>query len=264
MLKVYLLHTDELKDIAINEELFSAQRKEKIEKLKHEDDKQLSRAAELLLIYGLKQIDPEIKLPLNIKVEESGNLILKGAAEATASGEATASAEEAASGEAEQKDTQPPIFFNLSHAKEYAACAISDKPVGIDVECVKTRDVQHMEKILHPQEASILAFVTNPEEKKKFFYECWVTKESYLKNLGCGLSVRPSEFAVNEDKLEAEKSVLEKHHLEQRYVHIYKANEIENADWKFDASYRLAVCTEKKEEDARVRILGKDDIKIVC
>ena len=37
--------------------------------------------------------------------------------------------------------------------------------------------------------------------------------------------------------------------------------EIENADWKFDASYRLAVCTEKKEEDAVVRILHADDLK---
>ena len=42
MLRVYLLHTDELKDLAVNEDLFSAQRKEKIQKLKHEDDKQLS------------------------------------------------------------------------------------------------------------------------------------------------------------------------------------------------------------------------------
>ena len=232
MLRVYLLHTDELKDLAINEELFSAQRREKIERIKHEDDRQLSRAVELLLIYGLKQIDPDIPLPLPIKEEESGNLILE-----------TGS-----------------LYFNLSHSKEYAACAISDKPVGIDVECVKTRDVQHMEKILHPQEASILGFVTNPEEKKKFFYECWVTKESYLKNLGLGLSIRPAEFAVNEDRLEAEPDVVEKHGLKQRYVHIYKAQEIQNADWKFDASYRLAVCTEQKEEDASVRILKNADV----
>ena len=229
MLNVYLLHTDELNGLPVNEDLFSAQRKEKIAKLKHEDDKQLSRAAELLLLYGLTQIDPAIKLPPDITVEESGNLRLHG--------------------------TDPEVFFNLSHAKEYAACAISDEPVGIDVECVKTRDVQHMEKILHPQEAAILGFITNPEEKKKFFYECWVTKESYLKNLGCGLRVRPSDFAVNEEKLETEKEGLEK-----RYVHIYKATEIKNADWKFDASYRLAVCTAKKEEDAMVRILTKDDL----
>ena len=149
MLRVYLLHTDELKDLPINENLFSAQRKTQIEKLKHEDDKQLSEAVELLLMYGLKQIDPSIQFPLSIKEEESGNLLL-------------------------EEPLDPPVFFNLSHAKEYAACAIADKPVGIDVEWVKTRDVQYMEKILHPQEVMIQGFITNPEEKKKFFYECWV------------------------------------------------------------------------------------------
>ena len=245
MLRIYLLHTDELKDLAIDDAIFSEQRKEKIERIKHEDDKQLSRAVELLLIYGLKQIDPETRVPLSIKVEESGNLLF-------------------------EKDGEP-LYFNLSHAKEYAACAISDKPVGIDVEWVKTRDVDHMDKILHPQEMAILSFVTNPEEKKKFFYECWVTKESYLKNLGLGLGVRPSDFAVNEDKLEINEDKLKAnndpdaaiHKLEKRYVHIYKSTEIENADWKFDASYRMAVCTEKKDADTKAAILKADELKTI-
>ncbi|MBO4835082.1 MAG: 4'-phosphopantetheinyl transferase superfamily protein [Lachnospiraceae bacterium] len=236
---------EELKDLTIDDTLFSDQRKEKIEKTKQEEDKQLSRAVELLLIYGLKQIDPEIPMPLPIKAEESGNLLLEKAGE--------------------------PLYFNLSHAKEYAACAISDAPVGIDVECVKTREVAHMDKILHPQEMAILSFVTNPEEKKKFFYECWVTKESYLKNLGIGLGVRPGDFAVNEDKLEINEDKLKANDdpdaairkLEKRYVHIYKSAEIENADWKFDASYRMAVCTLKKDPDAKAMILKAEDLKTV-
>ena len=245
MLRVYLTNIEELKNLTIDDAIFSDQRKDKIEKIKHEEDKQLSRAVELLLIYGLKQIDPKLQVPLPIKAEESGNLLLEKAGE--------------------------PIYFNLSHAKEYAACAISDAPVGIDVECVKTREIEHMDKILHPQEMAILSFVTNPEEKKKFFYECWVTKESYLKNLGLGLSVRPGDFAVNEDKLEIDEDKLKAtedsnagiRKLEKRYVHIYKSAEIENADWKFDASYRMAVCTQKKDADAKVTILKADDLKTV-
>ena len=245
MLRVYLTNIEELKELAIDDAIFSDQRKEKIERIKHEADKQLSRAVELLLIYGMKQIDPAITTPLPIKAEESGNLLL-------------------------EKEEQP-LYFNLSHAKEYAACAISDEPVGIDVECVKTRDVEHMDKILHPQEMAILSFVTNPEEKKKFFYECWVTKESYLKNLGLGLSVRPNDFAVNEDKLEINEEKLKANgdsgaalrKLEKRYVHIYKSAEIKNADWKFDSSYRMAVCTQKKDADAKVTILKAEDLKTI-
>lgn len=216
----------------IDENLFSAQRREKIEKMKHEDDKQLSRGVELLLNYGIAKIIPDVTLPLSIDVEESGNLLLN------------------------LPEGCEKLYFNLSHAKNYAACVISDEPVGIDVECVKTKDVEHMDKILHGQENLILSFVTNPEEKKKFFYECWVTKESYLKNLGLGLAVRPSDFAVSEENLETENKDLQK-----RYVHVYKASEIENADWKFDASYRMAICSMKKDADAKVVMLTAKDFE---
>lgn len=231
MIRGYLLNIAELEKINIDENLFSSQRREKIERMKHEEDKQLSRAVELILNYGIKKIIPDITLPLSIETEESGNLLLN------------------------LPEKYEKLYFNLSHAKDYAACVISNEPVGIDVECVKTKDVEHMDKILHTQETMILSFVTNSEEKKKFFYECWVTKESYLKNLGLGLQIRPSEFAVNEENLETENK-----ELKPRYVHIYKASEIENADWKFDASYRMAICSQKKDKDAQVVMLSAADL----
>lgn len=234
MIRAYILNRNQLENIKYDNSVFSEGRKNKIEKVKLEEDKQLSAAVELLLIYALKQIDKEVALPLNIKEEESGNLILES--------------------KVKMNGEEKPIFFNLSHSKDYAACAISDEAVGIDIECVKTRDVEHMDKMLHEQENLILGFVTNPEEKKKFFYECWVTKESYLKNLGCGLTIRPEEFMVNEEQMETQRADLKK-----RYVHIYKAKEIENADWKFDNSYRLAVCSKRKQDDAKVSVLTADN-----
>lgn len=234
MIRAYIINKNQLENIKYETSIFSEGRLQKIEKVKLEDDKQLSAAVELLLIYALKQLDATIELPLQIREEESGNLLLE--SKVTVNGE------------------EKQLFFNLSHSKEYAACAVSDEPVGIDIECVKTRDVEHMDKILHEQEVLILSFVTNPEEKKKFFYECWVTKESYLKNLGCGLTIRPAEFMVSEDKMETQRADLKK-----RYVHIYKAKEIENADWKFDNSYRMAICSKRKQEDAKVAILAAED-----
>ncbi|MCQ2513009.1 MAG: 4'-phosphopantetheinyl transferase superfamily protein [Lachnospiraceae bacterium] len=223
-----------MENIVYDPSVFSEGRLQKIEKVKQEDDKQLSAAVELLLIYGIKQLDEEVALPLQIKEEESGNLLLES--------------------KVKVDGKEQPLYFNLSHSKEYAACVISDEPVGIDIECVKTRDVEHMDKILHEQEYLVLSFVTNPEEKKKYFYECWVTKESYLKNLGCGLVIRPGEFMVSEDKMETQRADLKK-----RYVHVYKSNEIENADWKFDNSYRMAICTKRKQEDAKVVLLTAEN-----
>ena len=63
--------------IAYDPSIFSEGRLQKIEKVKQEDDKQLSAAVELLLIYALKQLDEEVSLPLQVKEEESGNLLLE-------------------------------------------------------------------------------------------------------------------------------------------------------------------------------------------
>ena len=233
MIRAYLLNRNELEKIKYDEAILSEGRKAKIEKMKHEEDKQLSACVELLLIYALKKLDPEVSLPLQITEEESGNLLL----DTPVAG-------------------HEKLFFNMSHSKDYAVCAVSDSQLGVDIECVKTKDVAHMDRILHETENKIMGFITNSEEKKKYFYECWVTKESYLKNLGCGLTVRPRSFYVDEDTLETEETGLLK-----RYVHVYKANEIKNADWHFDASYRMAICSHKKDKDTEAAILKAEDFE---
>ena len=233
MIRAYILDRNDLAKIKYDEAILSEGRKAKIEKIKHEDDKQLATCVELLLIHALKKLDNNISLPLEITEEESGNLLLNTKVEGFEK-----------------------IYFNMSHSKDFAACAISDKPIGIDIETIKTKDVEHMDKILHPEEMLLLSFVTNPLEKKKYFYECWVSKESYLKNLGCGLSVRPNEFKVEEEKL-----VTELPNLEQRYVHVFKAKEIKNADFGFDGDYRLAICSMQKEE-MDVALLTANDITV--
>lgn len=220
MIKAYLLNREELKKIKYDEMIFSEGRKAKIEKFKHEDDKELSACAELLLIYALKKLDVHVQLPLEITEEESGNLLLDSKVEGFEK-----------------------IYFNISHSKDYAAVVVSDEHVGIDIETIKTKEVDHMDRILHEEEVLLLSFVSNPSEKKKYFYECWVSKESYLKNLGLGLSVRPNEFKVEEEKL-----VTKLDNLKQRYVHLCKSKEIKNADFTFDGNYRLAICSERKEE----------------
>ena len=234
MVRAYLLNRNELEKINYDESILTEARREKIAKLKHEDDQQLSACVELLLIHALKELDPEVELPLRITEEESGNLLL---------------------------DTPvtgfEKLYFNLSHSKDYAVCALCTEPVGVDIENVKTKDVAHMDRILHEKENLVLGFISNKEEQKKYFYECWVTKESYLKNLGLGLSVRPSNFMVDEDKLETKEKGLQK-----RYVHVYKANDVENADWHFDAGYRLAICTRKKDPDTQVVILTSETLHI--
>lgn len=235
MIRGYLLNRTELENFPISEKVFSEGRLKKIEKMQREEDKQLSASVELLLIYALKQLDTNIKLPLKIAADELGALSLETPVEG-----------------------YDRIYFNLSHSRDYGACVISDKPIGIDIECTKTRPVLNMERILHPDEATLLAFISNPEEKKKYFYECWVMKESYLKNLGCGLTVRPNEFFVEEDKL-----ITDLKKLDKRYVHAFKSVEVRNSTWKFDASYRMAICSMEKDPDTKVVMLKLEEIESV-
>ena len=236
MIRIYLLNRNELENIDHSEEIFSTGRRAKLEKIKFDEDRQLSACAELLLIYALKQLDRDIALPLEISEERSGKLILESPVKG-----------------------YKQIYFNLSHAKDWAACAVSDGNIGIDIEYSKDKLVARPEKILHPEEFKAYSFITNAREKQKYFYECWVTKESYLKQLGVGLIVRPSNFLVSEDRLVTEEGAK----LKKRYVHVYRSTEIKNADWKFESSYKMAVCTQKKDPDTKAAVISAEDINSV-
>ena len=127
----------------------------------------------------------------------------------------------------------------------------------MDIEYIKRPELPNPEKILHPEEAGTLGFISNPLEKKKYFFECWTGKESYLKNLGIGLIVRSSDFLVSEDRLEANNKK-----LKSRYVHCMEPGEVLGTDWKFDANYKISVCSMKKDADSVTRMLTAKDLKL--
>lgn len=86
------------------------------------------------------------------------------------------------------------LYFNLSHAGQYAVCAISDRPVGIDIEQKISRDF------------SIFHTVWTEREKKNFqvhnmegFYDLWTAKESYVKWLGTGLATDLQNISIESD-----------------------------------------------------------------
>ena len=77
----------------------------------------------------------------------------------------------------------PEIHFNLSHCKKGVACAISNSPVGIDIEEILYDD-EVARYILSEEE---YREVTTSANKAESFTKKWTEKESYLKMLGCGL-----------------------------------------------------------------------------
>lgn len=85
-------------------------------------------------------------------------------------------------------------FFNISHSCEYWAIAISDKPVGIDLQSKfkqgKPRKISErtLKKILKPGEKPI----------KNNYLHNFVIKEAYSKLLGAGLSLGFSNYDAND------------------------------------------------------------------
>ena len=86
------------------------------------------------------------------------------------------------------------IHFNISHSDRYWAIAISDRPVGIDLQSKfrqgKPREISEraLKKILKPGEKPV----------KNNYLHNFVIKEAYAKLLGDGLSLGFSNYDAND------------------------------------------------------------------
>lgn len=77
------------------------------------------------------------------------------------------------------------IYFNISHCMGWAACAISDREIGIDIERIRKVTDGVVRKALTPAEQEALFKANNKEE---MFCRFWTLKESFIKAVGKGLS----------------------------------------------------------------------------
>ena len=89
-----------------------------------------------------------------------------------------------------------PIFVSLASRGELVAIAVSDRPVGVDVEAIETNPPEPAWNILHPTERERLS-KQRPKEQAETFLALWCAKEAYLKALGLGLRREPADIAVS-------------------------------------------------------------------
>jgi len=88
--------------------------------------------------------------------------------------------------------SRPTIHFNLSHGGNWAAVALADHPVGIDIEPIAP--FAHLSEVA----ASVMdgeeftALNARPDRLLEGFFRAWVRKEAALKYAGLGLSRAPS------------------------------------------------------------------------
>ena len=83
-----------------------------------------------------------------------------------------------------------PAHFNIAHSGQYVVLAVSDRPIGVDIEVVRNFSAILAKKRFNAEELAYIAG-SNPSRKKsvmqRCFYELWTAKEAYLKYTGEGL-----------------------------------------------------------------------------
>ncbi|MBQ8127857.1 MAG: 4'-phosphopantetheinyl transferase superfamily protein [Prevotella sp.] len=79
----------------------------------------------------------------------------------------------------------PNLHFNLSHCNKGAACAVSDRPVGIDIETLQAPHEQLSRHVLSAAEYDAMMASERPDVS---FTRLWTMKESLSKLSGYGLT----------------------------------------------------------------------------
>lgn len=139
----------------------SENRLKKLNKLKKNDKKSQSIAAELLLNYS---VNGDFRIKTDYEYDENCKLHLKNG-----------------------------MFANLSHSGEYAVCVVGDCEVGIDVQKHRNVDLNLSKRFFTSVEAE---YIANADNVENAFFKVWTRKESFVKAVGKGLAIPLKSFSV--------------------------------------------------------------------
>lgn len=138
----------------------------------------------------------------------------------------------------------PQCQYNISHAGDWVVCAIDEKPVGIDVETIKTIDIRLAKRFFADIEYKQ---IQHAQDRYKAFFAFWTLKESYIKYMGKGLSLplNSFQFLCDSDEIifQGEKST--KIFFDCRM---------------FDENSMLAICAENDCKNQRVDIVDAAEL----
>ena len=85
-------------------------------------------------------------------------------------------------------------YFSISHTKQGIAVAISDRPIGIDIEGLREATDSLISRAMNPEEVSIIQASSSPQTE---FIRLWTRKEAYVKMKGTGIISDMHEILVD-------------------------------------------------------------------
>lgn len=119
------------------------------------------------------------------------------------------------------------LYFNLSHAGDYAAAVFAETAAGIDIERIGEAKMDLARRFFTGEECDFLESLGDRDAADREFIKIWTRKESYIKAVGMGMSLPLDSFSVLDEKVYGEQT----YHLRS-----------------FDVpdGYFLSVCSEEK------------------
>ncbi len=91
-------------------------------------------------------------------------------------------------------EDHPDIHFNLSHTAGAIVCAVSDRPVGIDIEKKRKVNARVINRFFTENERAFILAGDNDQDAR--FTKIWTMKEAYAKHTGKGLHQPFDSFDV--------------------------------------------------------------------
>lgn len=165
MIKVYAMNVSGIDSYDVNlRKRLSPKRLEKVNSCRVEKNRKQSIGAELLLNYAMRN-EIKAECPVIWDTDENGKLFIPNCG----------------------------FNVNLSHSGDYAACAVSDKAVGVDIQIIGKANMLLAKRFFTIDECE---YINSSKNANEAFFDIWVKKESFIKAVGKGLAIPLSSFSV--------------------------------------------------------------------
>ena len=159
---IVAVHCDTVREDAAFEALLatvSAYRREKVAALRMPEEKRRSLCAGLALDACLRTVGLR-EAEQTYAIEQHGRSVLA---------------------------AHPEWHFSLSHGGDFAVCALSEAPVGVDVEKLRPVRAEALARRFFSEEEAAAVSTAVDKERCRVFFKLWTAKESVLKAQGVGL-----------------------------------------------------------------------------
>lgn len=142
-------------------------------------------------------------------------------------------------------DKLPSFHYNCTHSGEWVAIAISDMPVGVDIEVLKDMGMDIAKRFFTQKECQYIKNAPH-NHRTKHFFDLWTLKEAYIKKHGKGLSIPLDSFSMNVK----DNSISVEVEDDSLICYFHKYDITNNC--------KLSVCTHFPEEHCPITMLNRD------